>query len=770
MSAHSKNDYRHKALSTFAADQKGQLSIVVALSALPALTLIGAGIDYARMTTARASLQSQVDSAVLGAQLQNIKSNSALNTYVASQITSPDVTVTSATYSSTDSKMCATVSQSVSTTMMKIVRINTMTTSATACSLNAESAAGTFEIALGLDNTGSMAVSDKNGVSKLASEQAAAKAFISKVFSTIGTTNATISVVPFTTAVKVGASYKTAAWMDTAGKSSIHWENFPKQNTTAEQAWAPKSRFDLYDQINQSWGGCVEERPQPYTFTDTAADPATPDTLYVPMFAPDESDSPKSGYKSYNSYLSDNGGICASGDAYATADKNGTYGDGASFFGDGQNKLCKYAVKWAANNPSATQTASDVQSAIQDYMASSYSNSTHDSNNWTLSSSTSTTYCGWYSGESYCRLSAADAAAYIVNNNLYSVASDNSSVNFCTKFTLSTSNRGVVSIDTSNCYSTQYSWQNYRYTATSVASFDKSTNLPANYVNNPQGTAAVSSTANYSSISTSNWTGSGWNYGGNGWGAGSGWGWGGSVNNTTYSAGFNASTSNPGYTSSGASSSKYIGANQFNLGGGANSGCDSTLQPLQTLTNSQTTLNTLIDKMQADGATNIVSGLLWAWRTISPNGPFTAGGAPRAYNASNNRKVIVFMTDGYNNWETDDSQNGGVYSAFGYYHNNRAGALTVNGSSQTPTASNNRDYLDAAFLQACTNAKNAGVEVYTVAFSVDRAPIDTKGQNVLRSCASDAGHFKVATTGDELTTFFNSVGTALTQKSIRLTN
>lgn len=312
------------AIRAFGADTRGQLSVVLAVSALPALAIAGAGIDYTRQVGAQANLQAIADRAVLGAQQQSITTDAALKTYVQSQVHQANITVSSATYTSSTTKMCTTLTQSIPTAMMKLAGFNTMSASATACSVNASSSTMTYEIAMALDNTGSMSVSDTTtGKSKIASEIAAAKAFVSQVFTAAGTTNVKISVVPFTTAVNVGTSNATASWMDTTGKSSMHWENFPKQNTTAELAWNPKSRFDLFSQINQSWGGCVEERPQPYTLTDTASDPNTPDTLYVPLFAPDESDSPNSGYRSHNSYLSDSGGICTSGDAYSTADKTG---------------------------------------------------------------------------------------------------------------------------------------------------------------------------------------------------------------------------------------------------------------------------------------------------------------------------------------------------------------------------------------------------------------------------------------------------------------
>jgi len=39
-----------------------------------------------------------------------------------------------------------------------------------------------------------------------------------------------------------------------------------------------------------SWGGCVEARPSPYNVNDTTPASGTPATLFVPMFAPDETD------------------------------------------------------------------------------------------------------------------------------------------------------------------------------------------------------------------------------------------------------------------------------------------------------------------------------------------------------------------------------------------------------------------------------------------------------------------------------------------------
>lgn len=763
-------------VSRFRADTRGQVALTFALTVVPMVTLLGTALDYSNLVRARASLQSSVDAVALGAQQQNsdpdstkwkIKSDADLLTY-AKQF----VPATSATYNATDGSMCVTAQQAINTSFLQLVKISSMSTSGVACSVNQTQTTMTYEIAIALDNTGSMSVADTTtGKTKIASEILAARNFVTQMFTAIPTTNMQVSLVPFTTAVNVGTQYSSAPWMDTHGKSSIHWENFPKLGSAAStyQANAEStiaSRFDLFTQINQTWAGCVEERAQPYTLSDTAASSTIPDTLFTPLFAPDESDTPNSNYRSYNSYVQDTGGVCVDGDAYDTVDTGtasasitATYKDGTKFWGDNQQKFCKYLSKYAALNPVPV----NVTGAISSWLTA---NGSPGYNNWTINGSAQGNY----------QVPASTIASLITGYNnsgskIYSVNSANTAVSFCTNFNVSYSNQNGYYISSDTCSTSTSNYATYASYYYGYNTASSSSSLSAANANNPVGSSWASTTNTITSTgwgaasSYSAWSGSGWGYGGSGWGTGKGWGWTGNSN----SAGFNTSTTNPGLTASGAASSQHIGSNQFNLGGGANSGCDATLQPITTLSNNSVTLQANIAKMTANGATNLVSGLLWAWRTISPNGPFnTTGNTVKAYGAVNNKKIIVFMTDGFNNWEPDDSQNGGVYSAFGYYHNNRLGALTVNGSSQTPTSSNNRSYLDAAFLQACSNAKAAGVEIYTVAFTIPNAPIDAQGQSTVQACATDATHYFKATNGTELNTFFQNIGQSVTQSYLRL--
>ena len=159
-------------------------------------------------------------------------------------------------------------------------------------------------------------------------------------------------LVPFAFSVNVGPQYANASWMDTEGRSPIHHENFDW--TTMKSGvkrveysggvyvkkgagWLDKenqviTRFTMYDDLKilkktkkvktgtqvtcarkrwgrcvrwktenvfktvktfkpfVTWDGCVEARPAPYNRTDAAPVSSNPSTLFVPMFAADETD------------------------------------------------------------------------------------------------------------------------------------------------------------------------------------------------------------------------------------------------------------------------------------------------------------------------------------------------------------------------------------------------------------------------------------------------------------------------------------------------
>ena len=156
---------------------------------------------------------------------------------------------------------------------------------------------GTVEIALVLDNSGSMAGS------YIADLRTAAENLVNVVFTGFeGTDKVKIAVVPFAASVNVGADNINAR-LDGHRRASPRF--------TSENFVEPKSRFELFNAMGVGWGGCVEVRPAPHDVTDSLPTTSTPATLFVPMFNPDEPDGANDAGNSYgNSYLPDYGGTC----------------------------------------------------------------------------------------------------------------------------------------------------------------------------------------------------------------------------------------------------------------------------------------------------------------------------------------------------------------------------------------------------------------------------------------------------------------------------
>ncbi len=200
----------------------------------------------------------------------------------------------------------------------------------------------TLEVALVLDNSGSMSERGSGSNSqRIVLLRDAAKGLVNNMAKqaqliTHLENPVQFSVVPFAASVNIGPENQDKVWMDQTGVSPVHYENFtmPTRNSPINigrnkdivfrnngyfkegSGWGSENgnyftRFSLYNDTKNSrgrayasWQGCVETRPGVYGINADAPSLAHPDSMYVPMFAPDEYDS----RYAHNNWWADNAG------------------------------------------------------------------------------------------------------------------------------------------------------------------------------------------------------------------------------------------------------------------------------------------------------------------------------------------------------------------------------------------------------------------------------------------------------------------------------
>ncbi|WP_293676090.1 vWA domain-containing protein [uncultured Phenylobacterium sp.] len=284
-------------------DRRGNVATVAALAMAP-LAIAGLGAaDLARATSAKSQLQDALDAAALAAARSNATTDSELKVagdkYLNQNLALGSAfALTSSTFKfGADGRVVAAAKLRVTPFVVGLVTGGSMDVGASAEVVRAGSK---LEIALVLDNTGSMDQGDK-----LEDMKEAAENFVDKMeeLSDKATELNTIriSLVPFSNSVRLDATaHRYSSWIDQSGNSPINDEIFTTATGTQHA-----NRFDLFAQLGTSWRGCVEMRKAPYDVQDDA--PTSGAMLYTPYFAVDEPDSQTSGYGDdyQNDYVSD---------------------------------------------------------------------------------------------------------------------------------------------------------------------------------------------------------------------------------------------------------------------------------------------------------------------------------------------------------------------------------------------------------------------------------------------------------------------------------
>lgn len=242
----------------------GNVATIFALSLFPIMGITGLGVDYANVRHEIAQYQSALDSTVLMlAHYAPANDAAALakigQPYFESLAKQKGLAVSGPiSASKTETQVTLNVAGTRETYFGQFFGLDQWT-----INVRAEASYGTrqIEVAMVLDNTGSMAAYNKIGELKKASHSLVS--ILQGVAVKPGQVK--IAMVPYTTRVNIGTTYRLEPWLTNkpVGTGFLPSENYH----------VPANKKD--------WGGCVAERDAPYNTTAQPATTATPGTLYT---------------------------------------------------------------------------------------------------------------------------------------------------------------------------------------------------------------------------------------------------------------------------------------------------------------------------------------------------------------------------------------------------------------------------------------------------------------------------------------------------------
>lgn len=152
--------------------------------------------------------------------------------------------------------------------------------------------------------------------------------------------------------------------------------------------------------------------------------------------------------------------------------------------------------------------------------------------------------------------------------------------------------------------------------------------------------------------------------------------------------------------------------------------CDQKAEILP-LSNSRASVKNRIDELFADGNTNTAIGMTWAKNVLSNTEPYKN-------NKTNTKKIIILLTDG---------------------ENTESRGVVENGDSVAD--------IDATTLEACTNAKNDEIEIYTIRVIEGNA-------SMIQSCATSNSYYYNITAANQLDSVFEAISNSIWESMISL--
>lgn len=313
-----------KSLRQILRNSAGNATMIVGLAAIPLVSAVGVGVDYARVVREETMLAASIDSALLAivsdsrsdftglsdsekaervTVMEEMASNFLADNFRAEGNVDADIEA-HLTFDGDTVTMTAT--HRLPMTFGSFVGVSYIDVVTTSIASREKDTLSPVEIALVMDTTGSM------GSTYMNQAKTAARTLLTTLYGGDSTEetedeNIRVSLVPFAAAVRLdkNAYDFDLDWIDTTGSSAVSKLNFSSTSWHNYSAWSQLS--------GQTWNGCVEARMRgsaPFDYNVNDASPTTGNSLFTPYFAPDEptfSGSTSSPYNFDNSYINNSG-------------------------------------------------------------------------------------------------------------------------------------------------------------------------------------------------------------------------------------------------------------------------------------------------------------------------------------------------------------------------------------------------------------------------------------------------------------------------------
>jgi Flp pilus assembly protein TadG len=230
--------------SHFLADRRAGVAPMFALAIVPIIGLVGAAVDYSRGNAARTAMLASLDATALmlsrdAAGMDPAQVSAKATSFFNAQFNRPEVAnlqVTATLQSPQAGSFILDVNANgnVPTTFTKLLGQSKLDISSSA---QVKWGVKKLELALVLDNTGSMASNGKMGELKTASHNLLTT--LKNAAKQLG--DVKVAIIPFDKIVKIGTDYASQSWVD----------------------------YTVHNIQQDQWQGCVQDRDQPHDTQDT---------------------------------------------------------------------------------------------------------------------------------------------------------------------------------------------------------------------------------------------------------------------------------------------------------------------------------------------------------------------------------------------------------------------------------------------------------------------------------------------------------------------